>query len=203
MIYKEYQLTDNAGSETIKIPIPETYKDCGILIQSDYFRRCGLIVPIWKIYIKSLFDPCIAVAFWARVSAFEKGYLYKFSRLCLRHYRLTYGISFNSRRVGYGLFIGHEYLRVTANAIIGNNINLSHFMTIGSNTKHGAIIGNNVYIGPSVCIVEGVNIGSNTTIGAGTIVVKDLKPNSTYVGNPARRVGENKHPEYIRNPWPI
>ena len=39
MIYKEYQLTDNAGSETIKIPIPETYKDCGILIQSDYFRR--------------------------------------------------------------------------------------------------------------------------------------------------------------------
>ena len=101
------------------------------------------------------------------------------------------------------LYIGHPHLQISDNAVIGNNVNLSQFTSIGTNTKHGAIIGNNVYIGPSVCIVEGVNIGSNTTIGAGTIVVKDLQPNSTYVGNPARRVGENKHPEFIRNPWPI
>lgn len=203
MIHKEYKLTDNAGNEIIMIPIPESYKDCGVLIQSDYFRRCGKIVSLWRIFIKSLFDPCIAAAFWARVSAYEKGIFYKFSRMCLRHYRLRYGISFNSRRVGYGLFIGHEHMRVNPCTVLGNNVNLTHYTTIGTNTKHGAIIGNYVYIGPSVCIVEGVNIGSNTTIGAGTIVVKDLQPNSTYVGNPARRVGDNKHPEFIRNPWPI
>ena len=203
MKYLEYKLTDNAGGETISIPIPESYKDCGRLIQSDYYRRCKAIKPIWKIYLKTLYDPCIAVQFWARVSAYETGLFYKFSRFCLRHYRLRYGISFNSRRVGYGLFIGHEYLQVNPCTVIGNNVNISQFTTIGTNTKHGAIIGNNIYIGPSVCIVEGVNIGSNVTIGAGTIVVKDLQKNSTYVGNPARRVGENRHPQFIRNPWPL
>lgn len=55
--------------------------------------------------------------------------------------------------------------------------------------------------GPNVCVLEEVLIRSNTIIGAGSIVPKDLQNNSTYVGNPAKRIEENKHPEFIKNPW--
>jgi acetyltransferase-like isoleucine patch superfamily enzyme len=53
------------------------------------------------------------------------------------------------------------------------------------------------------CLIEGVHIGENSLIGAGSIVTKDVYSNSTVVGNPGRVIGENKHPEYIQNRWLI
>lgn len=47
-------------------------------------------------------------------------------------------------------------------------------------------IGNNCWIGGSVTILPGVTIGDNVTIGAGSVVVKDIPSNSVAVGNPAR-----------------
>ncbi len=43
-----------------------------------------------------------------------------------------------------------------------------------------------MWIGGSVTILPGVHIGSNTTIGAGSVVVSDIPANSVAVGNPAR-----------------
>ena len=200
---EKYSIVSDNKEEEIVVPIPENYKDVAELIKSDYYRRASKIVPVWKIYLQTLKTPTLAASFWARVSAYQGGWMRFMAKFALRHYRLRYGISFNSKRVGYGLFIGHEYLRVSVHTVIGNNVNLSHFTTIGSNGMQGATIGNNVYIGPNVCVVDKVSIGSNVTIGAGTIVVKDLQADSTYVGNPARKVGPNKHPEYIVNPYPI
>lgn len=71
-------------------------------------------------------------------------------------------------KIGYGLYIGHGGpIIVNPTAIIGNNCNLSQFTTIGSNENHAARIGDNVYIGPNVCIIEDVIIGNNVTIGGG------------------------------------
>jgi serine O-acetyltransferase len=84
---------------------------------------------------------------------------------------------------------------------IGNNCNLSQFVTIGSNDGQAATIGNNVYIGPNVCIVENVHIGDNVTIGAGAIVVKDVPSNCTVAGNPARVISEKNSGRYILNKW--
>lgn len=47
-------------------------------------------------------------------------------------------------------------------------------------------IGNNVWIGGSCTILSGVTIGDNCTIGAGSVVTRDIPPNSVAVGNPAR-----------------
>ena len=47
---------------------------------------------------------------------------------------------------------------------------------------------NNVWIGGSVTILPGVTIGDNVTIGAGSVVVKDIPSDSLAVGNPARVV---------------
>ena len=48
------------------------------------------------------------------------------------------------------------------------------------------IIGNNVWIGGSAIICPGVTIGDNTTIGAGSVVVKDIPANVIAAGNPCR-----------------
>jgi maltose O-acetyltransferase len=49
-------------------------------------------------------------------------------------------------------------------------------------------IGNNVWLGGGVIVCPGVNIGDNTVVGAGAVVIKDLPANVVAVGNPARIV---------------
>jgi len=106
--------------------------------------------------------------------------------------------------IGYGFLIGHGIgVVINSRTRIGNNVNISQFLSIGSFNDTPAIIGDNVYIGPHVSIVEDVIIGNNAIIGAGAVVVHDVQENSTVVGSPAKKVGENKHPEYIAFRWPI
>lgn len=105
-------------------------------------------------------------------------------------------------KIGFGLYIGHNGpVVINPTAIIGNNCNLSQFTTIGSNDGKAATIGDNVYIGPNVCIVEDVRIGNNVTIGAGSVVTKNIPDNATAVGNYAKVINYNNPGRYIKNKW--
>lgn len=105
-------------------------------------------------------------------------------------------------QVGYGLYIGHEGpVVVNPTAVIGNNVNLSQFTTIGSNRGKAATIGDNVYIGPNVCIVEDVKIGNNVTFGAGSVVTKSIPDNATAVGNYAKIINYTNAGRYVNNRW--
>ena len=107
-------------------------------------------------------------------------------------------------KIGYGLYIGHNGpVVISGTAQIGNNCNLSQFTTIGSNDGHAATIGDNVYIGPNVCLVEDVVIGSNVTIGAGSVVTKDIPDNATAAGNYAKVLNYRSPGRYIKNPWKV
>ena len=87
-------------------------------------------------------------------------------------------------KIGYGLYIGHNGPVVINPAIvIGNNVNLSQFTTIGSNHNKAAIIGDNV------------------TIGAGSVVTKCIPDNATAVGNYAKVINYNNPERYIPNRW--
>ncbi len=52
------------------------------------------------------------------------------------------------------------------------------------------IIGNNVWIGGGTIICPGVRIGDNTTIGAGSVVTKDIPKNVIAAGNPCKVIRE-------------
>jgi len=43
-------------------------------------------------------------------------------------------------------------------------------------------------IGANATILPGITIGENAMIGAGSVVIKDVPANTTWVGNPARQV---------------
>ncbi|GAA2794455.1 acyltransferase [Kribbella solani] len=53
-------------------------------------------------------------------------------------------------------------------------------------TARGITIGDDVWIGSNVTILDGVTVGPHTIIGAGAIVTKDIPANSVAAGNPAR-----------------
>ena len=105
-------------------------------------------------------------------------------------------------KIGYGLYIAHAGpIVVHPTAVIGNNCNLSQFTSIGSNENHAAVIGDNTYIGPNVSIVENVHIGNSVTIGAGSVVTKDIPDNATAAGNYAKVLNYNDPGRYILNRW--
>ena len=57
---------------------------------------------------------------------------------------------------------------------------------LGSSGK--VVIGNNVYCAQYVTILKGVTIGDNCVVGFGSVVTKDIPPNSVAVGQPAKVV---------------
>ena len=102
--------------------------------------------------------------------------------------------------IGFGLYIGHpRCIVINEGTKIGNNVNLSQFLSIGTNNATPAVIGNNVYIGPMCCIVEDVHIGDNVTIGAGAVVVKDVEDNATVAGVPAHVLNYDNPGRFVNN----
>jgi putative colanic acid biosynthesis acetyltransferase WcaB len=78
------------------------------------------------------------------------------------------------------------------NVIIGDNVTLKHNTTLGNKESvegkdlGSPIIKNNVIIGPHSIIIGPIEIGENSIIGAGSVVVKSIPANSIAAGNPAR-----------------
>jgi acetyltransferase-like isoleucine patch superfamily enzyme len=62
-------------------------------------------------------------------------------------------------------------------------------------TALGITVGDDVWIGSNVIIVDGVTIGSHSIVGAGAVVTKDVEEWSIMVGNPARKVRDRRTTE--------
>ena len=96
--------------------------------------------------------------------------------------------------------IGHGVgIVINGRTKIGNNCNVSQFLTIGADTKQPITTGDNVHMGQNVRIVEGVHIGNNVTIGTGSVVTKDIPDNATVVGVPAKVLNYNNPGRFIGN----
>ncbi len=193
-----YLLTE-VGSN---IPIAENLKDCLVLIRSDYFRYNNKTSNIIKILLFCLKDTGFAYLFWYRLCTLN-GFIGFTARLLRRHLSRKYSIQIPKEvKAGYGLYLGHGFsIVISPSTIIGNNCNLSQFCNIGTNKGKAATIGDNVYIGPMTCIVEDVKIESNSTIGAGAVVTRNISQNATAVGIPAKEIHFNNPAQFIKNKY--
>lgn len=203
--------------ETIKatggiIPVPESLSDRLCILNSDYYRIKGRVVQggtlrlLSKFYWYALYEPRFAFLFWFRLfSGAKRNVFYQFGKLMLRRQSLRLGIEIPlATKIGYGFFFAHRSaVIIHPSAVIGNNCNISQYTTIGSNMGKAATIGDNVYIGPSVCIIENVVVGSNATIGAGSVVVKDVPAGATIAGVPAKVISDKAPGRFIQNKWNI
>lgn len=102
-------------------------------------------------------------------------------------------------RIGKGIFIGKLAI-VNSDVTLGNNIIvntkalLEHGTSVGDNSNvstNTAVngdtkIGKNCFIGSSSVLNGQLTIGDGAVIGSGTVVIKDVKENTTVVGVPGR-----------------
>lgn len=188
----------------IRIPIAENYKDCMTLIKSDRYRLSGKIESSVLILLRGIFSHKRQILFWLRLSQY-KGFLYPICRTMYKIASDKAQIQISpSTKIGFGFYIGHEICMViNKGTIIGNNVNISQFLNIGTNHETPAFIGDNVWIGPQVSIVEDVKIGNNTSIGAGAVVVTDIPENATAVGVPAKVINYDNPGRYVGKRYPI
>lgn len=169
------------------------------LIKSDLSRYTNDLR--WLSFARFFFlNQAFKYNFWLRMANSKNSLIARFSRWRLSALRKKSGIDISWKtNIGSGLYLGHgQSIVVSPSAIIGENCNISHFCSIGSNNGKAAVIGNNVYIGPNSCIVENVLIGSNVTIGAGSVVTKDIPDNATVAGVPARVLHFNEPGRFIK-----
>lgn len=98
--------------------------------------------------------------------------------------------------IGKGFFIDHGTgVIIGETTIIGDNVTLYQGVTLGGTGKeHGKrhpTIGNNVMISTGAKVLGSFKIGDNSKIGAGSVVLEEVPPNSTVVGVPGRVVKRN------------
>lgn len=90
-----------------------------------------------------------------------------------------------------GLFIG-DHVRIAAHCVI---VPANHGIALDAGliadqplTRRGIRIGDNVWIGAGVRILDGADIGEGCVVAAGSVVRGRLEPNGIYAGMPAKLV---------------
>lgn len=95
-------------------------------------------------------------------------------------------INMPPEKIGGGFSVQHGFSTIISAREIGKNCRVFQQVTIGYNGDENPIIGDNVHITAGAIIIGGVHIGSNSIIGAGTVVVRDVPAGTTVAGVPAK-----------------
>ncbi len=83
---------------------------------------------------------------------------------------------------------------------IDNLVHIAHGVKIGRNCLiiacaeiSGSVkLGDNVWVSPNVSIRENIEVGSNSLIGIGSVVIRNIPPDSVIVGNPGKPISKAK-----------
>ncbi|HEX9830369.1 MAG TPA: serine O-acetyltransferase EpsC [Thermodesulfobacteriota bacterium] len=104
-------------------------------------------------------------------------------------------------KIGKCFFIDHGMgVVIGETSDIGDNVTLYHGVTLGGTSftrgKRHPTIEDNVTIGAGAKILGPLTVGSNSKIGANSVVIVDVPPNSTVVGIPGKIVLKEEFPVY-------
>jgi serine O-acetyltransferase len=97
-------------------------------------------------------------------------------------------------RLGQGILLDHGTgVVVGETAVIDDDVSMLQGVTLGGTGKQCGDrhpkIRRGVLIGAGAKVLGGITVGEGAKIGAGSIVLEDVHPYTTVVGNPARTVG--------------
>jgi serine O-acetyltransferase len=127
---------------------------------------------------------------------YKRGWIV-FPRMISNIARFLTGIEIHpGATIGEGLFIDHGTgIVIGETAEVGDNVTLYQGVTLGGTGKEKGkrhpTIGNNVVVASGAKVLGSFTVGDNSKIGAGSVVLKAVPPNSTVVGIPGQIVWHN------------
>ncbi|SEP08038.1 serine O-acetyltransferase EpsC [Paenibacillus sp. OV219] len=138
-------------------------------------------------------------AIWAHriAHAFYKRNWFTIARLISQTSRFFTGIEIHpGATIGSKLFIDHGMgIVIGETCEIGDNVVIYQGVTLGGTGKEKGkrhpTIGNNVVIASGAKVLGSFKVGDNVNIGANSVVLREVPPNSTVVGIPGRIVKRN------------
>ncbi|MCL5059008.1 MAG: serine O-acetyltransferase [Actinobacteria bacterium] len=128
---------------------------------------------------------------------FYRKKLFLAARFISQFSRFVTGIEIHpGARIGEGFFIDHgSGVVIGETTEIGDNVTIYQGVTLGGTGKEKGkrhpTIGNNVVISTGAKILGSFTVGDNSKIGAGSVVLKAVPPNSTVVGVPGKVVSKD------------
>ncbi|WP_044209080.1 NeuD/PglB/VioB family sugar acetyltransferase [Flammeovirga sp. OC4] len=103
---------------------------------------------------------------------------------------LGYGNFINAgARIGYDAKVPDNCI-IHSNAVLEHNVTLDDFVSIGSGAiiGSGAKIGKGAFIGSGAIISSNVIVGENAKVAPGSLVMTEVKANTTVFGMPAKEI---------------
>jgi UDP-3-O-[3-hydroxymyristoyl] glucosamine N-acyltransferase len=76
-----------------------------------------------------------------------------------------------------------DHVHIAHNCKIGNNVIITACASVSGSVE----IEDNAWLGPNSTILQGLTIGSKSTLGIGSVAVRSIPANEMRMGNPARR----------------
>ncbi len=128
------------------------------------------------------------------------------ARLLSQFARLVTGIEIHPGAVlGHRVFIDHGAgVVIGETSVVGDDVTLYQGVTLGGTGhergKRHPTLRNGVFAGSNAQILGNICIGENSRVGAGSVVLRDVPPNSTVVGVPAHIVYQNGERVLITDP---
>ena len=161
--------------------------DIDIVLEQDPAARNRLEIAINYSGVHAIWSHRFAHWLW-------KKRLYFIARFISQISRFFTGIEIHpGARIGQRLFIDHGMGVVIGETCeIGNNVTIYQGVTLGGTGKEKGkrhpTIEDDVLIATGAKVLGSMRIGKNARIGAGSVVLKEVPPNSTVVGIPGRVV---------------
>lgn len=152
--------------------------------------------PAARTYLEVILTYSGLHAIWAHrlAHAFYKRKFFFIARVISQISRFFTGIEIHpGAKIGRRFFIDHGMGVVIGETCeIGNNVTVFQGVTLGGTGKekgkrHPTIL-DNALIATGAKVLGSITIGENSKIGAGSVVLKDVPPNSTVVGVPGKVV---------------
>jgi serine O-acetyltransferase len=168
-------------------------RDLRAALERDPAARNRLEIILCYPGVHAVWAHRIAHWFW------QRGLLI-FARVLSNLSRFFTGIEIHpGAKIGPGLFIDHGMGVVIGETTeLGENVTLYQGVTLGgtslSKGKRHPTLRDNVVVGTGAAVLGPITIGEGSRVGAGSVVVRDVPPNSVAVGIPGRVIFRDGKP---------
>lgn len=172
---------------------PEYYAETDL----DRYYRVKPLIWLWEMFDKSPLGENVHLGV-----RFRRILARRIFKRCGRNFKAFHFVKLT---FGYGLEVGddvvvhrHVLLDDRGGIRIGDRSSVSDFVNVYSHSHHisegrevrtpRTVIEDGVRIAYHATVLAGTTLASNSMIGAGALVTRDTKPNTVYVGVPAKAV---------------